>query len=230
MIRGGFNILKVLKFWCSYILQSRILNRRFIHAIGDSHTRSFAERRNVLVHHIGPATAYNLGNIGSTTGSNKKLFNILNRINKKCDTILLIFGEIDCRIHIYYQYIKQNKKASIEQLIDKTILNYGQVIERINRMKLDFFIYGVPPAARQGNIYGYDYYASPQERCKINKLFNKKLKLFCLQKGYRYIDIYSRTSDEKGFINQKYAKDDVHLNNQALVFVEKDLNEYNISL
>ncbi|HDK25969.1 MAG TPA: SGNH/GDSL hydrolase family protein [Candidatus Atribacteria bacterium] len=176
-------------------------------------------------------TAYNLKKDKSTTNSNKKLFTIIDKIKRKKDIVMLVFGEIDCRIHIYYQYKKNNEKFTITELIDRTISNYGEVLEQLDIMDITFCVYGIPPAAKVGNVYDYPFYASPEMRSKINKEFNKRLKKFCKEKGYKYMDIYSKVVDKNGFILEEYAADTVHLNNKVQKFVKEWLNnEFGINM
>lgn len=39
---------------------------------------------------------------------------------------------------------------------------------------------------------------------EINRQFNDRMKKFCQEKGYSYIDVHSRVSDEGGFIRQEW--------------------------
>lgn len=205
-------------FWFLY---SRLLNKPLIHVIGDSHTGSFKRSKLFVVHYIGPATAYNLKKNKSTTNSKKKLFTIIDKIKRKRDFVMLVFGEIDCRIHIYNQYKKNNGRLTIIELIDKTISNYGYVLEQLNHMGITFFIYGISPASKQGNVYGYPFYAPAEIRSEIYREFNERLKKFCKKNGYRYMDIYLKVSDKNGFTLEEYANGDVHLNSKVKKFVRK---------
>ena len=203
----------------SYFMQSRLLRKKFIHVIGDSHTGSFVKDGRFFVHHISHATAHNLCKKESSSNSNEKFWGIINKIDKKRDSVILVFGEIDSRIHIYYQYKKRGMKESMGHLIDKTIENYGVILGKLRELGVDFFVYGIPPAAKQENIYNREYYASEEERARINKKFDEKLKNYCKSKKYKYINIYSETCDEKGFIKKMYALDGVHLNKNIVDFV-----------
>jgi hypothetical protein len=214
-----------------YFLQSRLLRKTFIHVLGDSHVGAFRSSKIFLVHFIGAATAYNLRQKKSSTHSNKKLFRIIKRIDKKRDTVILVFGEVDCRIHIYYQYRKNKGKYTIDQLIENTILSYGEVLKELSDMGINFFVYGVPPAAKQGNIYKCIFYAPPKKRSEISRKFNGRLKKYCQDKGYKYIDIYSKTCDAEGFIKRQYSVDDgVHLNGKAMKFVISDLSRNGVKI
>ncbi len=136
------------------LLYCKLFRHPFIHVIGDSHARAFKRTKQFIVHHIGPATAHNLNKEWSTTNSWKQLRRLLEKIGTD-HFLILTFGEIDCRIHIYYQFRKQQGKYPIRELISRTIKNYGEVLQKIQEMKINFFVYSIPPATRQKNIFGY---------------------------------------------------------------------------
>ncbi|HNX81534.1 MAG TPA: radical SAM protein [Candidatus Omnitrophota bacterium] len=209
----------------SYIIASfifaRLCNKPLIQVAGDSHIFTFKNKFPFIVHFLGSATMYNLNKEKSSTRSNEKLFAIARRINTKRDILMLVFGEIDCRIHIYNQFEKNNRKYSIPQLIQTTIAHYAQVLEKLTNQGIPFCVYGIPPASRQENFYKYPYYASMEERSKINKEFNTALKDFCKDKGYPYIDIYAYVTDENGFAKIEYLlPDTVHLKSSIAAFVD----------
>lgn len=209
-------------FWFFY---SSLFNKPVVHAIGDSHTKTYKKTRLFIVHHIGPATAYNLNKDTSNTNSKKKVFAIINKLNKKKDIVMLVFGEIDCRIHIYNQYRRSSGEFTIDMLINNTVSNYGQILEQLKHMGINFFVLGIPPASKQKNIYGYTFYAPPEIRSRINMEFNEKMKKYCIEKGIKYMDIYSKVSDKDGFILVDYAADEVHLNKKAGMFVRNWLDK-----
>ena len=208
----------------SYIC-SRLLTEPLVYVVGDSHTTVFKNKKMFIVHHIGPATMFNLNKKDSSTKSNEKLFHVVNKINPKKDVLMLVFGEIDCRIHIYNQYQKQNKKFTIAELIDKTILNYGNVLEKIKSMGIKFYVYGIPATGSEENSYKYPFYGTPQIRSEICKEFNSRLKNFCVKNNYAFIDIYPKISDKNGFLLKEFATDEVHLNTKIVDFVRQELNK-----
>jgi len=218
--RGGVRFL----FDCYSVLYSRACNKPLIHMIGDSHVKMFRRKRLFVVHHLGAATAHNLGNPNSTTNSNRKLFNIIDKISRK-DIVVLVFGEIDCRVHIYYHYKKNNERTALSELVNVTISNYGRVLEKLREAGVNLLVYGVPPATEVRNEYRYPFYAPPEIHSQINRVFNEKLKGFCEANGYEYIDVHSRFSDESGFMLGEYAADEIHLNGKVVDFVRGELNE-----
>jgi hypothetical protein len=205
------------------IFSSRICGIPLMHVIGDSHALAFQKENFFIVHHVGPATAYNLSSKNSKTKSNEKLLHIVSSINKKKDIAVLVFGEIDSRIHIYYQYMKRNKFESIPQLVDQTVTKYGQTLKLLEDMGLFFIVYGIPPASREENIHKYPFYSDKETRILISKEMNNRLKSLCLQNGYPYVDLQSKFADASGFISEEFAADKVHLNQKAAVLVAKEL-------
>jgi lysophospholipase L1-like esterase len=176
-----------------------------------------------IIHHIGPATAYNLYSASSTTKSNAKLVRILRKVNKKRDIVVLSFGEIDSRIQIYNEYMKQGRTISMLQLIDKTIQNYDKVLQSIENEGFSFFVCGIPPASEVGNIYNYPFYADEETRIFISRRFNEKLKEFCAQKEYRYLDVQSRFAEPSGLISKAFTIDGIHLNEKAGAIIAEEI-------
>jgi len=200
------------------LLEARWFDRAIIHVIGDSHLRPFAFRSPFLLHHISQATAYNLNKDKSYAQSKKYLNSFLPAINKKRDVLLLVFGEIDARVHIYLQYEKNNKKISIERLIDTTVERYGETIGRLKNDGFAVCVHGLPPAARKDFESDLPFLGSPEQRSEISRQFNNKLGDFCRKNEVLFIDMQMIAADEKGFIKKEYAADEVHLSGKVVPF------------
>ncbi|MCX6006308.1 MAG: hypothetical protein NTZ34_03490 [Chloroflexi bacterium] len=127
--------------------KSDVSNSCIIHTIGDSHVKPFIYQWPFHVHHISQATAYNLVKEGSFTKSSMFLKLFLSKINPKRDVVLLVFGEIDARVHIYLQYGKSGKTISLDTLIDTTVERYGQAILKLKDEGFAVCVHGIPPAA-----------------------------------------------------------------------------------
>jgi hypothetical protein len=193
-------------------------NHAVVHVIGDSHLRPFAFRKPFFLHHISQATAYNLNKENSYSRSKDYLNSFLPQIDKQRDVILLVFGEIDARVHIYLQYEKNNRTISIEKLIDNTVERYGQTIMRLKQEGFAVCVHGLPPAARKDFDSDLPFLGSPDQRSEISSVFNSKLSDFCRKKGVLFIDMQSIAAYEKGFMKKEYAADEVHLNTRILPF------------
>lgn len=221
-VRNGLTNFRVFLVDAFTVLYARALNKPLIHVVGDSHVVPFQGSMPFLAHHLGAATAYNLNRKNSTTKSNEQLFKVINKLDKK-DIVMLSFGEIDCRIHIYYQHKKSNGKYSIDELIDRAIANYGQVMAQLKERRVNFCVCCVSPATAVGNEYKYPFYGTPEERSQINRMFNEKLRAFCEKNGYAFIDIYDAVTDKDGLMLKEYASDDIHLNKKAVGLVRAEM-------
>jgi len=221
-VNNGLTNFRVFVVDACTVLCARALNKSLIHVVGDSHVVPFRGSMPFLAHHLGAATAYNLNRKNSTTKSREQLFKVINKLGKR-DLLMLSFGEIDCRIHIYYQYKKSNGKYSIEELIDRTISNYGEVMAQLRGRQVNFCVYCVSPATEVGNEYKYPFYGTPEERSRINRMFNEKLRAFCQMNAYAFIDIYDAVTDKDGLMLKEYSSDEIHLNKKAVGLVRAEL-------
>jgi len=209
----------------SIMLEANLRNHAIIHVIGDSHLRPFVFRSPFLLHHISQATAYNLNKYNSFSQSKRYLNSFLPAINKQRDVLLLVFGEIDARVHIYLQYEKNNKKISMERLIDATVDKYGETIKRLKDEGFAVCVHGIPPAARKDFESNLPFLGSPEQRSEISRIFNRKLDEFCQKSGVTFIDMQSIAADENGFMKKEYAADEVHLNTRVVSFARDEIVE-----
>jgi hypothetical protein len=170
-------------------------------AIGDSHTWVFKSKCDI--YHISNPTAHNI---------RKHDLAIRNVIRKKEENIFS-FGEIDCRIHLYRQSIKQDKE--IVELAHETIDRYTDYVYELMQDGYDIYIMSVPPAGTQSNHFKYNDYASYGHRKLINFMFNMELERTCTLKQIHYIDYYFKVCDGKMGRKIDYVEDDVHLNSKV---------------
>jgi hypothetical protein len=206
------------------LLRSRVDPRPVVHVMGDSHVGIFLKKKPFVAHWFGPATAYRLKSPTSTTGSNRRLLRVLRHVVREKDKVLLVFGEIDCRVHIYNQHVRSGGALSLQDVVDDTVSSYGVVLDRMDRMGTDFYVASVPPAAEEGNIFGVPNYPPIAVRSIINRVFNERLSDYCADHGYRFVDVYSRVVDSEGFIRSEFSCDDgTHLKPEAIRFFREGL-------
>jgi lysophospholipase L1-like esterase len=175
------------------------------------------------VHHISQATAYNLNKDNSFSQSKRYLNSFLPEVNKERDVLLLVFGEIDARVHIYSQFRKSNGAIGIERIIEATAGKYGETIRRLKDDGFAVCVHGIPPAARKNFVSNLPFLGTPEQRSEISSMFNKKLGEFCRQNGIPYIDVQSVSADENGFMKKQYVADEVHLNGKIVPFVKEGI-------
>ena len=197
-----------------------------IYVVGDSHTAIFKNDPMFTVVDIGGATAHNLIKEQSTTNSHQKLQEVIDRMDKTTDYLLLTSGEVDCRYHIYYQAKK--RKVPICEIIAETVVHYGAALLWLLNNGVNAIVLGITPP---GTYDGFELdmpnkpYASPIMLATIYRDFNCSMKKFCEEHGFSYLDIYSKTVDARGFMREDYAADAVHLNEKALPLIKEMLKQ-----
>jgi hypothetical protein len=232
IVRSLTYIMQETIYTQCFLIYQKIRHKPIIRVIGDSHAHVFRGKWPFVVYWIGPATAYNLNNPVSKTFPVQKISAVLKKFRKN-EHILLTFGEIDCRNHIYKQYLKNEDKVSLDQVISSVIHNYGEVIKSMRQSGFNTAVLSVAPAASVVINTDVDYpsVGSPEERSVVTRTFNKQLEEFCLANDCMYIDVYTKTCDKNGWILREYAYDTAHLNKRIIPFVlEQYRNKYHIKL
>lgn len=219
------NVFKLVKIKTHQKLR-QFLGQKVVYVIGDSHTLSFQSER-LIVSYIGAVTAFNLVKENSTSKGREKLFAVVNKL-KKGDKVLLVFGEIDARMHVFNQHMKSKKKDSMEKIMEKVVKNYEKVINEIMGRGIEVMVYNIVPPGNQGNIYNYPFYADWKTRLWITSVMNDMLKDMCKRNGLKFIDIYRETINSNNLTEEKYRLkefifDEVHLNDKITNLVQRKM-------
>ena len=197
-----------------------------IHVIGDSHSTIFAGQPGFVVHWIGASTAYNLINDHSTTKSKAITLKLINSLGSN-EKALLIFGEIDCRVHIYNNYVANKKVKPIADYVNETVTRYGEFLKYLQEKNVDFAVMTIQPAGYEYDLLKRQYLPSSGIHRKINKEFNDQLKFFCKKNHIKFVDIYDKIGQD-GLLNANYLSDDhlgYHLNQRVMPFVLQELRK-----
>ena len=204
-----------------FVAESHARRIPSVRVIGDSHAQVVQGLFPFVVAHIGPATAFNLVSESSSTRSWAGIEAALSRTDPDRDIVLLMFGEIDCRIHVYLQHIKSGGQRTFQDIAMATVSRYGEAIERIEALGYRVVVQSVVGAARQDNIYNYDYYADLRTRGVIVQDFNSALGEWCRSHETEYLDVFDRVADANGIILPEFTTDGTHLDARAhSIYVE----------
>jgi len=179
-----------------------------IHVIGDSYSQRF-EGDVFINHFLQGATAYNLINNNSSTQSKKKLFNIIFNLNKN-DNIMLCFGEIDIKSHIF-KHLSEYK--DLNDAIEKCVNNYTQCIEEILYLGYkNLIVFGVVPTTPKWEANNHTIFGTEEERNKATEYFNVLLEQFCKKNNIKFVSIFYYLINE-GYksIAKSYQEDMVHI-------------------
>ena len=185
-----------------------------IYIVGDSHSRSFRYRYPIIVDHFGGSTAHNLISDKSVTNSREKLSKVVDRVNWSRDCLVLVFGEIDCRQHVYRSIESQDPNGDVHSIVDSTIERYFSAVREINDASRKLMVCGVPPAADGVDEKTTPVYGSLDKRQEITRLFNETLERESSKLGVGFLDVYSLVTDDNGATAGKFRHDGVHLSRE----------------
>jgi hypothetical protein len=177
-----------------------------IHLLGDSHTNVFRPLAAPFkVHPNIAACAHNIVKKG----------NIVKDIPAE-DKIIFSFGEIDCRLHIYYQFLKTRRP--ITKIIEETIDFYRIFLGSQELYQRDLAILNIVPAGawKENNPKWRDI-GTPFEvknilHTEVHYLLNEMARQF----NHKIIDIWDFVIDVSGGTKLEYRDDEVHLSKAAL--------------
>ena len=146
------------------------------------------------------------------------------------DRILFVFGEIDCRVGIYNQYMRDKQAKPIEDYVKLTVARYGEFLKLVQkRKKSDLAVLAVPPVGYWENrLKKYKPAEQKQLYITIHKTFNKELELFCQKNGVKFIGIYDQIATEDDLLKQEYNLDDVHVNQKVIKPIVEELKKVNM--
>ena len=194
-----------------------------IHTFGDANC--YCGWHGVNSHYIGPEFCYSFGR------RNLSKYDIMKYDVKRGDTIVLCFGERDCKYFIH-QHIKETR-LTYQQIIDDTVEKYFETIHlKITYAQIELkhvCIYNVIPPVYRDNTFDSCFYEMPsnEEKKKYTLYFNKKLKEKCDEYGFIFFDIYDKYVNMDGYLdanlsdNRNYIKNGKYINE----FRQKYLDE-----
>lgn len=159
-----------------------------IHLFGDSHTTMYAGLNEIKKYNFGGATAYGLMSDHSITRSFQQMQEIVKTLDPGRDLIVFAFGEIDCRILIYFKHMQDS--ISLLEMIDVVLDRYFSAISYVREKGFEIAVHGIIPAVRQEHPYYLKFYGDEKIRALISFNFNKKLRKRCFEKEIKYFDTY----------------------------------------
>lgn len=216
---------------------------------GDSHVNLFCNKasipplypnfeinNNFKMWRLGAPLAYSLFDYDTYYEGRKKLEFLLKTEVTKGDSVILSFGEIDCRKHLHFQAIKQGKNfddGGVKELVSECVDKYVEAIKIIFK---DQF-YWIDKVGIWGPIAStwLDQRCSNRdrpisgtmpERNVITNWFNEYLKnKLDNMKNFTYLSIFKHLIDERFFTKEEFYRDEIHLGLKAVPLMIQELKE-----
>jgi hypothetical protein len=212
-----------------------------IYCIGDSHASFFSgqermqpawpgKSNNIIPifssFRLGAVLAYNLCNLHSTSQGREALFSVLINEIPYGSTVMLCFGEIDCRTQLVKQSVKRNELLEI--VVQECVKRYFSVILEIKSLGYQVLIWNVLPSTQYNldDIPQFPTYGSVFERNEATRFFNHYLECLGQKNNIPFISIYDKITDEEGLPISNFFTDPVHLSQRAMPFAKQVLAKY----
>lgn len=194
------------------------LGKKRIVAFGDSHSAVFSNIENVDVVHVGPATAHNIARANSTTQAREKILAHLETCSSLDTAVLLVFGEIDCRMHILK--VASSLEVTMQQAVQVTVERYCVFLQSIVAMGYTVLIYG-PAGSGSGWNSSFPSVGREQDRNIVIHHFNSLLAENCLRLGVAFVSIDDLVINKGSWLTRAgFLDDGCHLNNHPRTVVE----------
>jgi len=182
-----------------------------IYVTGDSHIGLFYGEKGFVVGKNTPATAYNLCAVETESNGYRYLFDFLETVPKG-GTVMMSYGEIDCRNHI----VRLHKKTGrpMEDLADEIARRYAGVVSQVKGMGYEVIVWGVvPPTCCP--TYPHMVGSLPQ-RLAATAHLNAAYVRHMAPLGVPVVSIFERLLLPNGLTNPQYMSDGFHLKKLAL--------------
>jgi hypothetical protein len=183
-----------------------------IHCIGDSHAAFFSgldemqpiwPRRSsdtlpfFRSYRLGPVLAYNLGTPGTRSGGHEKLRQVLALLPRGA-TILLCFGEIDCRAHLLRQARLQQREPA--EVVGECADRYACVIAQLISEGYRVLVWNAVASTVLADNRDPDFpvFGSCVERNAVTRLFNDAMAQRCQRLGAAFVTIFDRLVERDG--------------------------------
>ncbi|KKM12850.1 hypothetical protein LCGC14_1719730 [marine sediment metagenome] len=222
-----------------------MVKKKVIYCIGDSHTLFFTKGKKerklkelpdkLLIFKIftlRKGVAYNLCQWTKTPEIRNSLFNVLEKEVPPKSKVLLSFGEIDCRFHLYRQSKIQN--VTTKDIVKECVDRYFSAALEVRKMGFEIFVWNVVPSRMDTRHIGsvrcsHAAFGSCKERNQIAKQFNNYLRKKCYKENIIFLSIFNNIIKDRKKLRayRKYFLHDlIHLNKKALPFLAKEISKY----
>jgi hypothetical protein len=156
-------------------------------------------------------------------GRDNKIINYNVNIDINTNTILLCYGEVDCRCHIGKQV---NLGRNEDEVINELVISYFKTIRNSIKNSKVIIASIIPPTSKDDYeringpiLHEFPFVNSDKDRVRYTNKVNKKLEELCKIYKYLYFDGYSFYKRECGVFSYEFSDNCVHLKNN-LNFIE----------
>ncbi len=210
---------------------NRHITEKTIIAIGDSHSGFFAGHDGLVlvpmindistcpqiegnlftVIHLGPCLAYNADQYGSSHRLLEKIEWIDENFLSEGDTLIVSFGEIDVRNHVYDQVKKTGK--SYQEVVDDILLHHINLLTWLKERGYRVISYGPIGSTKDGVAVDFAPRVGTEvERNAAGRYYNHRLEMLCKEKGIEFFTLFYDMVGNDNITDERFRSEDgLHL-------------------
>ena len=196
-----------------------------IYIYGDSHGK-FSFKGLSLPHkdcHESSVTMHRIGRDNTIVNYNGQNHN-------DTDTVVLAYGEVDCRCHIQRQI---DTGRAEDDIIDELVKNYFRTIKTQVTSTSKVIVVGIIPPTKREDYERYHgpvthavpFLGSEEDRVRNTAKMNTLLEEMSIQNGYIYFNGYSYYTRPDGTLKHELSDNCLHLGDNS-VFLERFMELY----
>ena len=177
------------------------------------------------VFHVGPATAWKAGDLGSSTRSREKIEILLRKDVRPESKILLSFGEIDCRIHMAKAVLGGKK---IDEVISATASKYIKLPQSLASRGYRPIVWGPPqviPKDEALNSPTFPFIGPWTLRRDITYAYIEKLRSLCAESGIPFVALAGLYHDPMEKAERELFHDGTHLSQRLMPLALSELQK-----
>lgn len=162
----------------------------------------------------------NLQRSGTRTQGREKLFELLHGEIPPGATLLLSFGEIDCRAHLIRQ--AETQQVSVQVVVDACLDAYFKVVRELLALGHSVIVYNAVPSSPKTRILRarsearYTTYGTRAQRDEVIRRFNLGARTRCLDCGAKFLGTATDLTNRRGKALRWYFFDSIHLSQRAM--------------
>jgi hypothetical protein len=207
-----------------------------IHCIGDSHASFFAGYDEIQppysipsknkypflrAYRLGAVLAYSLATLNTKEQGREKMLEIIGSLPAR-STLLLCFGEIDCRCHLLKQSKENNRE--LKEVVGECVRRYFTVIDELIALKFNVMLWNAVPTSEDNNPE-YPIYGTEAARNKTTLMFNEMLLTESKARGLAYISIFEKLVTKDLKTKKEFFFDSIHLGQLAMPYLFGELKK-----
>ena len=182
---------------------------------GNSHVGVFSGKNNPIpdhpekhVDHLPWFSTFNLGAVTAYQAMKhiqtiKDILTTIPEFNKAEDTLILVFGEVDIRVHIHKQIFLQNSNS--QDIIKDISIRYFNAVMILLNEGFNVALYGcIPTAVRADMALLHPTFGTVQQRNEFSAIFDDLCRKFCRENNIPYISIFNELLFQDGMSDIRY--------------------------